>query len=270
MIRSLLSIACHAYGAAAVVYLVYLVRQSRVLALTGRSLVAFGLLLHGATLIMLLDGQGGVPQGMGQGLSVVAFLLLSIFLIIDVGYRRPVFGAFVTPLALMVLVPAFLVSSEVPMLSAELRGPLLPVHVAIALLGLASFAVAAGVGGMYLLMERQVKGKRFGLLFSRLPPLQLLDELNRRLVLFGFIALSITLATGAFFVTGASGLEWQWAPKEVTTVVAWVVFAALLQARFFAGWQGKRVAVLTMAGFGILIVSFLSAFDPAAISGGMR
>ena len=49
------------------------------------------------------------------------------------------------------------------------------------------------VAAMYLLMERQVKTKRFGLLFSRLPSLQFLDDLHRKLVLWGFLALSLTL-----------------------------------------------------------------------------
>ena len=61
---------------------------------------------------------------------------------------------------------------------------------------------------MYLLMERQVKGKRFGLLFSRLPSLEFLDTLNRRLVVVGFIALSVTLVTGAFFSSAAPGFVW--------------------------------------------------------------
>ena len=141
-----------------------------------------------------------MPVGAAQGFSTLAFLLLALGLVLDVRYRKPVIGAFITPLAVATLVPGLLLQEGQAPLSPELRQPLLPLHITIALVGMAAFAVAAGVGVMYLLMERQVKGKRFGLLFSRLPSLEFLDTLNRRLVVVGFIALSVTLATGAFFV----------------------------------------------------------------------
>lgn len=266
MTRTLLSIACHAYGFAAVIYLANLVRQSNWLGLTGRVAIAGGLVAHAGSLLLLFTGQGGMPVGMAQGLSFLAFLLTAIFLGIDLVYRRAVIGAFVTPIVLAVLVPAFLLPGDLEPIREEVVRPLLPVHVGIAILGVALFAVAAGVGLMYVLMERQVKAKRFGLLFSRLPPLQTLDEINRWLVVVGFIALSVTLATGAFFDT--SGHGWQWDAKRVATLICWIMSAVLLSARFFAGWRGKRVAVVTMAGFGMLLVSFLSSFDPSGAGGG--
>lgn len=264
MTRSLLSIACHLYGVAACVYLAHLVRQARGLAITGRVVLAMGLSLHGAALATQVTSQGGMPVGMSQGLSLLAFLLLALFFVIDLVYRRPVIGAFVTPLALAVLVPAFLVPSTEGPLPEALWRPMLPVHIGIAILGVAAFAVAAGVGVMYVLMERQVKGKRFGLLFSRLPPLRVLDELNRILVVLGFIALSITLATGALF-DSANG--WQWDPKRIATLIGWSIFAVLVGARFLAGWRGRRVALVTITGFCILLVSFLTSYDPGRVGG---
>ncbi|MBX5481783.1 MAG: cytochrome c biogenesis protein CcsA [Myxococcaceae bacterium] len=265
MTRMLLSIACHVYGLATIVYLTHLVRQLRGLAVVGRVVLAVGLVLHGAALVVQVTGQGGVPLGMAQGLSLLSFLLLAIFFAIDLVYRRPVIGAFVTPLALAILVPAFIVPAELAPLPEPVRGPLLPVHIAIALLGVAAFAVAAGVGLMYVVMERQMKGKRFGLLFSRLPPLMVLDELNRWLVVLGFIALSITLATGAFF---DSTFGFHLDPKRIATLIGWILFALLLGARSLAGWRGRRVALVTMAGFCILLVSFLSSYDPGRFGGG--
>lgn len=260
MIRSLLSFACHAYGLAAVVYLVHLVRQNRWLAFTGRSAVGLGLLLHGAALLIQVTHQGGMPLGIGQGVSLLTFLLLALLLVVDFVWRRPVIGAFVTPVAVAAMVPALVVPAvggqSIP---DALRAPLLPLHVGIAILGVATFAMAAGVGVMYVLMERQVKGKHFGLLFSRLPPLQVMDEINRWLVILGFIALSVTFATGAFFVGG--GPDWAWDPKIVATLVGWHLAAALVAARLFAGWRGKRVAYVTVAGFLVLLVSFFSAYD---------
>ena len=269
MNHALVSLACHAYVVAALVYLAYLIRQLEALATAGRVLVGAGLVLHGVALFGLFGAQGGRPVGLAQGFSTFAFLVLALFLGVDMRYRKPVMGAFITPLAVAVLLPGLLLDGGEP-LPPNVQRPLLPVHITIALLGVAASALAAGVALMYLLMERQVKGKRFGLLFSRLPSLEFLDTLNRRLGLVGFIALSVTLVTGAFFSSAAPGFVWSWHSKQIATLVAWAVFAALIGARSFGGWRGRRVAVLTMTGFGLLLVSFLSSYDFTPLAGGWR
>jgi len=135
------------------------------------------------------------------------------------------------------------------------------VHIAVALAGLAVFAVATGVAGVYLAAERTLKGKRFGAFYRRIPSLELLDDLNRRLVAWGFIALSLTLLTGAW-VQARQRPEERWSPAELAVVVAWAAFGILLEARFVAGWRGRRVAVLTMLGFAVLVVSFVTRYGP--------
>ncbi len=270
MSRALLSIASHEYAIAAMLYLAYLVRQWRPLAIAGRILIGSGLVIHALELGSELAGQGGRPVGLAQGLSTVAFLLLTIFFALDLRHRTPVMGAFITPVAVAVLIPGLLLQGGSTPVPSSLRQPLLPLHISIALLGMAAFAVAAGVALMYLLMERQMKGKHFGILFSRLPSLHFLDDLNRMLVLWGFVALSVTLVTGAFFSSASNGIFWHWEAREIATLVAWLIFAALLNARFFAGWRGKRVALLTMAGFCVLVVSFLSSYDLGRHAGVFR
>src|SRR5713101_7471189 len=156
MSHALLSIAFHEYALAGLAYLAYLVRQWKLLPLIGRALVGSGLVLHAIAL-----AAQGVPQGMAQGLSALAFLLLFILLALDLRYRMPVIGAFLTPIAVAVLVPGLLTHGG-PALPNSVRRPLLPLHISIALLGLAAFAVATGVAVMYLLLDRQ-PGRLLGL-----------------------------------------------------------------------------------------------------------
>src|SRR5262249_52403614 len=141
MSRTLLSLACHGDIIAAILYLAYLIRQWRFFALGGRVLVGGGLLLHAVTLGGELAGQGGMPVGLAQGLSAVAFLLLAIFFVLDLRFRIPVMGAFITPAAVAVLLPALLISGREP-IPSTFRRPLLPVHITIALAGLAPFPLA--------------------------------------------------------------------------------------------------------------------------------
>jgi ABC-type uncharacterized transport system permease subunit len=264
--RTFFSLAFHAYTLGAFAYVAYLVRPLRPLAWTARISTALGLALQGLALLWLLKAQHGLLQGPGQGIAAVAFLVLCIYLAVDFAYGVPVMGAFLAPLALAVWAPGLVWQRAASPLQAG--QPLLPLHISIALLGVAAFAVAAGVGAVYLVMERQMKGKQFGLLFARLPSLQTLDDLNRRLVLAGFIALSLTLVTGAFFARAPP--VWAWQSKEVGAVIAWIVFAAVLNARIFAGWRGRRVAWLTMAGFCIVLGCLFSSYGLHLGFGGVR
>ena len=136
MTRALLSVAIHLYGAAAVVYLTYLIRQFAALPILGRVLVGVGLAVHAASVGLSLTAQGGMPAGISQGFAIVALVLLAIFFFLDVRYRMPVIGAFLMPVALAALVPGILLSKDAAKLLPTAPRPLLPVHITIALIGI--------------------------------------------------------------------------------------------------------------------------------------
>ena len=193
--------------------------------------------------------------------SLLVFLLVAVFLVVDLRTRAVVLGALLAPLAVAVLIPSLGVGATGPEAAAGVRQPLLPFHVAVALAGLAVFAVATAVAAVYLLAERTVKGKRFGPVFRKVPSLELLDHLNGRLVVWGLIALTLTLITGAWVQVHVRP-DQPWSPAEVAVGVAWAVFFVLLGARFLAGWRGRKMALLTMAGFGVLVASFVTRYGP--------
>ena len=255
-------LAFHAYAFGAMAYLALLAGRRPGLVTAARLLTAFGWVVHGIGLWLLLRGQHWHPHGPTQALSILAFLLVALFLGVELRTRAPVLGAFLAPAAVAVWVPA-LWTLPPGQPASKPWTPMLLAHVGIALTGLAVFAVATGIAVAFLLLERQMKGKHFGVLFERIPSLELLDGLNRRLVVWGFIALTLTLITGLWVAArSASGNTFQ--SVEITTAVAWLVFAGLLQARLFAGWRGRRVAWLTMAGFGLLVLSFVGTYGRGA------
>jgi ABC-type uncharacterized transport system permease subunit len=273
MSRALLSFALHAYGIAAVLYLWYFVRQRGRVAEVGAWVLVTGFVLHGAEIALRYRELGVTPvQGLAEGLSFLAWLLVGSYLVVDRLYKIPAIGAIVTPLVLAILVPARLLPQSEPLPEAvRLAG--LPIHVIIAFLGTAALAMAAAVSLLYVLMEREMKFKRFGLFFSRLPSLERLDDVGNRLVRFGFVALSVTIATGAFFAKQSHGGYFEWTATQTLSLGAWIVYAALVNARALAGWRGRRVALLTVLGFVILVVSLVGTYAipvvPHGASGGM-
>jgi ABC-type uncharacterized transport system permease subunit len=261
MPRLCFALAFHAYAFGALAYLALLAQRWKGLGWVARGLTLAGWVLHGVGLAILLQGQHWMPKGFGEVASLLAFLLVAVFLAVDLRTRAAVLGAFLSPAAVAVLIPSLYMGPHGADLANPLRQPLLPVHIAVALAGLAVFGVATAVAGVYLLAEHAVKGKRFGTFFRKVPSLELLDDLNKRLVAWGFIALSLTLLTGAWVAARLRPGD-RWDPAQLAIVVAWIAFGVLLQARTFAGWRGRRVALLTMAGFGVLVVSFVTRYGP--------
>jgi HemX protein len=259
MNHALLGFATLAYCVAGGGYLWFLFRADQAAAQVGRLALVVGLFLHGGAVILKLRQYGLAPAtNVREGLSLLAWLLGICFLALNRRFRLPILGAFVAPLVLIVTLPVLLWPSPERPLPAGLHSGLLHLHIVAAFLGYALFALAFGVGLCYLVQERQMKGpNRPSQLWSRLPSLAVLDRINRTLVRLGFALLTFTLISGAFFARGAWGGAWTWEPKEVITLLAWLLYGGLIQARALAGWQGRRAAVLSLIGFGLLMGSFV-------------
>jgi cytochrome c-type biogenesis protein CcsB len=190
-------------------------------------------------------------------LSLLAWLIVGVYLLLQLRYHLAVVGALVSPLAFLLVLSSYLVYSGVDRFPEHLQSAWLPAHVAPAFLGYAIFALATCVSLVYLLQDRQLKGKRRGGWFRRLPSLETLDELNYRCVAWGFALFTIGIVTGSLLAKATWGEFWSWEPVQVLSTMAWLLYALLLQTRAI-GWRGRKVATLTIVGFALLVVSFLS------------
>jgi cytochrome c-type biogenesis protein CcsB len=255
----LLRVAAAAYVAAASAFVLYVARPKHPrLATVAQGALAVGFVVHALAIGFGCREFGGLEFFTLRGGAIFfAWLLAAGYLLFQRVYRMPSVGAFVSPLVVMLLIPTLFGPLDVPMDVPEaVKSRWLPVHVSASFAGLACFALAAGVAVMYLLQERQVKGKKFGALFSRLPPLESLDRLNHRLVRIGFVIFTVALVTGAIFAHHAWGRAWEWDQKQIFSLAAWLLYGAIIQLRR-SGWHGRRNAYLTLVGFAIVFVSFV-------------
>ncbi len=255
----ILRIAALFYAGAAASYLVFFARPRHVrAAAVGQALLSVAFLVHAVAVGVGCSEFGGREFfSMRGGLAFVAFLAAGGYLLLQRFYRIPSVGAFVTPLIVVVLLPALFGTPGRPEVAPEtLRQPTLTVHIFAASGGVAVFGLAAGVALMYLLQEREVKGKRFGALFSRLPSRDTLDRLTQRLVRAGFLIFSVALVTGALVARGVWKSAWSWDPQQVSSLVVWLLYGGLVQLRH-TGWHGRRYAWITVAGFLLVIGSMV-------------
>ncbi len=227
--------------------------------------VAYALLgcafaLHAGSLVARAAAVGyEVIASYRDELSFIACCMVGVYLFTASRARAnlTVVGTLVTPIAFLLSLSAHAFGpSEAP---PEAYKPTmwLPAHVAPAFLGYAVFAVAFCLSLAYLLQERQLKSKRMGDLFRRLPSLETLDTLNYRFVALGFALFTVAIVTGSLLARHVWGHLWSWEPVQVLSVLTWLLYACLLQARSI-GWRGRKAATLTIAGFVLVLASFLT------------
>jgi len=133
------------------------------------------------------------------------------------------------------------------------------VHMTGALLSYAAFLVACVSGCLFLVQERQLKRKRMGLLFRRLPSLEVLDRVNFLAIGLGFGLLSVGTAFGLLGARLWLGRWWTGDPKECLTVLLWLSYLALWLLRLRATLRGHRVALWSVMGLGLVLFTFIGA-----------
>src|SRR5512137_167166 len=258
MSLQVLRLAALFYAGAVAAYVVHFARpRHAVLATVGQWLLSVAFVVQAVAIGLGCKEYGGAEFfGLRGGMVFMTWLAAGATLVVQRLYRIPAVGAFVTPLILVVLLPTLFMESKdlPPEVRKELLRPLLTVHIVAASLGVALFGIATLVAVMYLLQEREVKGKRFGVLFSRLPSLAALDQLNQRLVRVGFVVYTVALLTGSAMAKVVWKSAWQWDPQQVSSLVIWSLYGVMVQLRH-TGWHGRRFAFLTIGAFGLVLGS---------------
>ena len=232
---------------------------------TGRyasGLFVAALIFHSAFLAFRGIQSGHLPiVGLYESMSFFAWLIAVVYLIIEYRFQDKSLGAFVVPLILMAHVISVLFMHPEDPLPDILRSSWFSVHVATSFLGYAAFFFAFITGLLYVLQMYYLNARRMGIVFSRLPALEMLDEMNLRATSIGWICLTIGFVTGVFWATQVweSMETWIRDPKVFCVAVTWVIYATQLVVRYTLGWQGKRAAYLAMVGFVSVLIAYLGA-----------
>jgi len=195
--------------------------------------------------------------------ALLAWAIAVYYLLLRRTHRRAdVLGLFALPIiALFVLVA--LVSTGFKLLPEELEGllrmPALPLHIGFMMLAYAGFLLAFLAALMYLLQERELKRKRFGLIYRYFPSLSACEALGHRSLLFGFLMLTLGIGTGIILLHRSDPVFWRGDPIIVLAFITWLFYLVVVHYRLAAGWRGRRAAMLLIVGFLATAVTFVSA-----------
>ena len=184
-----------------------------------------------------------------SGALMILIVYLMSLRVKDVRYIATFISGFVL-ITLFAAVSLFYV--EVKTLMPALQSYWFVIHVVVAILATAFFAIAAGFHIFYL-----IKAAGWGKnLMDRFPDLRQLERIAYRFNMVGFVSWSFTLIAGAIWAERAWHRYWGWDTKEVWTFIIWVIYAGYLHAMATRGWTGKRAAWLGLIGFSAVIFNF--------------
>jgi len=207
-------------------------------------------------------GIGHAPlTNMYESVVFFAWTIIIIYLGIEWKFQTKIIGAFAVPFAFLAMAYAEFatnINKGISPLVPALQSNWLIAHVMTCFVGYAAFAVAAGLGIMYLIKNRH-KGKESDddqTLIGSLPKLKVIDDIIHKSMVFGFIWLSAGIITGAIWANSAWGTYWSWDPKETWSLITWFAYAITLHARYTRGWGGVRIAWLSIVGFVAVIFTY--------------
>lgn len=247
-------------------------RSRPVWARIATSLVVLGLLFHIGADVTRGIAAGRVPWSNMYEFSLTGtMLIVFVYLIVLIRYDLRFLGAFITGLVVLLMGGA-MVGFYVPItpLMDPLKSVWLVIHVFVASLSTALFAIAFGLSVAQLMQARRerkiieesvagphAKPVKTGPGFLRtLPGADALESLAYRFAIIGFIGWTFTLIAGSIWANDAWGRYWGFDTKEVWTFVIWVLYAGYIHARATRGWRGTRSAWLSIVGFAAVMFNF--------------
>ena len=197
-----------------------------------------------------------------ESLIFFAWSIMILYMTIEWRIKSKIIGAFVVPIAFLIMAYASIapgINNSIEPLIPALQSNWLTTHVLTCFMGYAAFTVAFGCGLLYLWKDRKhdkVNEYDSGLART-LPSLDMLEVLIYQSTALGFIFLAMGIMTGSVWAHYAWGSYWSWDPKEIWSLITWLIYAIMLHARYVHGWRGKRMAIMAIAGFVSVLFTYL-------------
>ncbi|HZN12437.1 MAG TPA: cytochrome c biogenesis protein CcsA [Blastocatellia bacterium] len=230
-------------------------------------LLAAGFAAHTASLAVSWAQLGHFPVVNPKEVSsFIAWATVAYYLVVSLRYRTRALPTFIIPLVFTFTLISLIwpepsgplpVALEGAITASALTRVIFPVHVTLLIFSYAAFVMTFVTGVMYLMQERELKSKSFGAAFYRLPALNTCDDIGYHSLTVGFVLLTLGMITGIVWSKQRDGTYWHFDPKEVMALVTWFVYLFMIHYRLTAGWRGRRAAWLAIAGFVVVIFTWV-------------
>ncbi len=222
-----------------------------------------GFFIHSGFLIFLGLESNSIPiTNVYESFVSLLWCILFVYINLDYLYKLPSLDTFLIPIVTALSIWALTFDGGNLLVTVSLQNFWLIAHIIPIFIGYAAFTISFSLSVMYLTQQRQLKLKLFGPLFNKLPSLEGIDNLMWKTISFGFPLLTLGLVFGTFWVKTQNilGDLWYLDYKVVLGLATWLTYAALLHMRLVASFHGTKIACLTIAGFCLVLFTFIGTF----------
>lgn len=186
-----------------------------------------------------------------------SWFIMVLFMTIRGWQRRmEILGVFILPVVLLMMGNGAMTNPVLEPLSPPYKSNWLWFHVFFAWVSYGAFCIGAGMGVLYLLKERSVKKGLAGWFYSRLPEQPVINEIMLKVIIFGFLALTVEIGAGAIWAYGLWGRYWGWDPIETWSLLTWLVYGTYIHLGVTLGWKGRRMAWLSILALLFEFITF--------------
>lgn len=193
-----------------------------------------------------------------QALAFFAWSIAFVYLILLAGIQRDSFGLILTPLLVLLTGSAsvaFPVESSAPV--SRYLDVFFTAHIVSAFFAYACFTISFAAGVLYLIQQHELKARRAGTFYHRLPALEPLEKLIFQPMALGVVLLTAAVIVGFFWSRAQFGEYWFTEPKTVSTLLIILAYGLILYLRYVLAVRGKRVVVFGLMAFGLMITMFV-------------
>lgn len=223
------------------------------------------LILHGATVYLVINQQLGIDLGFYSVLSLITFVLTAFVIAMCVWQPIHNLLLIILPLAGAAVIGS-VASPGVLIPRASFSTGML-VHVLISIAAYTVLAAAAAQSVLLAIQERSLRQHVTVGIMRLLPPLQTMEALLFQYVWLGLALLTLSILSGFLFLDDMFAQHV--VHHTVLAIASWVIFATLLFGHTVLGWRGATASRWTLVGFGLLLLAYLgSKFVLEIILGG--
>ena len=255
----LFTAACAGYGCTLFLYCIVIASGKRTLLKATVFFISVSFITHTLGLVSRWIEFNHPPlANMYEYLTAFAwFIAIAYFAVLRLVKNALVEALTVVVILLFMSAASLLPKEGTDQLMPALRSYWLQIHVTMAAASEGAFAVGFVSSILYLLKIKLPDAKRFAL---KLPTIATLDMITYRSIAVGYPLFTIgALFAGAVWAHRTWGTFWSWDPKETCSLVVWIIYSAYLHLRIVRGSQGKAPHILSIIGFTIAVLTFLSS-----------
>jgi len=221
-------------------------------------LVRVAFLVHTFFFFSETRAQGLVipVSSFGQVMAFFSWSLAFVYLVLLAKIQSESFGLILAPLlSLLVGIGLGRLDTGQSSLPAP-TNPYFILHLGTAFFAYASFTLSFVAALLYLIQHRELKRKRGGTFYHRLPSLEALEGLIYQPMAWGVFLLFSAIGVGFLWSKSAFGTYWLWEPKTISTLVIGLLYLILVVSHYGARSRGKRAAVMSLVAFSFVFLNF--------------